>query len=71
MTLQQLLDKLNSIEDKSLHVVHYYDGWYCDVDDEDIKELTLFTNDNGLNINDYIESDHDVEIKCIQISHGG
>lgn len=73
MTVQQLIDKLNTIEDKSLHIVYYYDGWYINIDNEDIQELTLYTGDNGKNITDYDcrFSDDDVEIKCLQIAHGG
>lgn len=72
MTVQDLINRLNLVEDKTLHVIHYYDGWYILVDDEDIEELTLYTGDNGRNITDYIdEPDKDVQIKCLQIAHGG
>lgn len=70
MILQELIDKLNKIEDKNLHIVHYYDGWYPDIEDEDIVELTLYTDDDGANIVDY-RQDNDEIIKCLQIGHGG
>lgn len=72
MTVQQLIDKLNTIEDKSVHVVHYYDGWYFLIRESDVQEVILYTGDNGINLTDYIDDpDKDIKVKCLQIAHGG
>lgn len=55
MNVQELIDLLINIEDKSVEVVVEYDSSYYPV--TYINKKPLFSDDNGRNIYDYKEPD--------------
>lgn len=80
MTVQDLINILNKIEDKNRIVVHVYDGMYSMIEenenlkypeDSDIQELTLYTSDEMTNLYDYKDEEDAKEVKCLQISFSG
>lgn len=53
MTVQQLIDQLLLIEDKSKVVIEEYDGWYNPF--KSIGEIDLYTSDEMCNLYDNYE----------------
>jgi hypothetical protein len=50
MTVQELINKLNKIENKNRLVVYNYDAWYDIL--ENIHEIILHTDDDCINLYD-------------------
>lgn len=66
MTVQELINKLQLVENKNTLLIDDYDGFYPEI--KTVCKITLFSDDEGINLVDYKNDELYLPIECILIS---